>query len=41
MNNYGKLLNNLEYLNLTTIKNNLDKYIDLVNDKVLLILYMN
>ena len=33
MNNYGKLLNNLEYLNLTTIKNNLDKYIDLVNDK--------
>ena len=33
INNYGKLLNNLEYLNLTTIKNNLDKYIDLVNDK--------
>lgn len=33
MNNYGKLLNNLEYLNLTTIKNNLNKYIDLVNDK--------
>ena len=33
MNNYGKLLNNLEYLNLTTIKNNLDKYIYLVNDK--------
>ena len=33
MNNYGKLLNNLEYLNLTTIKNNLDKYIDLFNDK--------
>ena len=33
MNNYGKLLNNLDYLNLIKIKDNLDKYIDLVNDK--------
>lgn len=33
MNNYTKLLNNLDYLNLQNIKNNLDKYIDLVNDK--------
>lgn len=33
MNNYGKLLNNLDYLNLTKIKDNLDKYIDLINDK--------
>ena len=33
MNNYGKLLNNLEYLNLTKIKENIDKYIDLINDK--------
>lgn len=33
MNNYGKLLNNLEYLNLIKVKENLDKYIDLVNDK--------
>lgn len=33
MNNYTKLLNNLEYLNLTKMKENLDKYIDLVNDK--------
>lgn len=33
MNNYGKLLNNLDYLNLIKIRENLDKYIDLVNDK--------
>lgn len=33
MNNYSKLLNNLEYLNLIKVKENLDKYIDLVNDK--------
>jgi DNA replication protein DnaC len=33
MNNYNKLLNNLEELNLLQIKNNLDKHIDLINDK--------
>ena len=33
MNNYGKLLNNLEYLNLSKVKENIDKYIDLVNEK--------
>lgn len=33
MNNYSKLINNLEYLNLNKISENLDKYIDLINDK--------
>lgn len=33
MNNYNRLLNNLEYLNLTQIKGNLDKYIELINEK--------
>lgn len=31
MNNYVKLLNNLEELKLNNIKNNLDKYIDAIN----------
>ena len=31
MNNYVKLLNNLEELGLFNIKSNLDKYIDLIN----------
>lgn len=33
MNNYVKLLNNLEILQLEKIKQNLDKYIDLINNK--------
>ena len=33
MSNYNKLINNLETLKLTKIKENVDKYIDLVNDK--------
>ena len=33
MNNYVKLLNNLEVLQLEKIKQNLDKYIDLINNK--------
>lgn len=33
MNNYNKLLNNLDYLNLTQIRVNLDKYIELINEK--------
>lgn len=33
MSNYNKLINNLETLKLTKIKDNVDKYIDLVNDK--------
>lgn len=33
MNNYNKLLNNLEKLQLTKIKENLDSYLDLINDK--------
>lgn len=33
MNNYNKLLNNLETLNLLQIKNNIDNYIDLINNK--------
>ena len=33
MNNYTKLLNNLELLKLNKIKENLDKYIELVNNK--------
>ena len=32
MSNYNKLINNLETLKLLKIKNNIDKYIDLVND---------
>ena len=32
MSNYNKLTNNLETLKLLKIKNNIDKYIDLVND---------
>ena len=32
MNNYVKLLNNLEKLKLTKIKENLDSYIDLINN---------
>ena len=31
MNNYNKLLNNLEILKLSKIKDNLDTYIDLIN----------
>ena len=31
-NNYIKLLNNLENLNLEQIKNNIDKYLDLINE---------
>lgn len=33
MNNYNKLLNNLEELNLIKIKENINQYIDLINDK--------
>ncbi len=33
MSNYNKLLNNLEELNLIKIKENINQYIDLVNDK--------
>ncbi len=33
MNNYVKLLNNLEVLQLEKIKQNLDQYIDLINNK--------
>lgn len=33
MNNYNKLINNLEILKLNRIKENLDKYIDLINHK--------
>ena len=33
MNNYNKLLNNLEILKLSKIKDNLDTYIDLINSK--------
>lgn len=33
MNNYNKLINNLETLKLLKIKNNLDNYIDLINKK--------
>jgi len=33
MNNYNKLLNNLETLKLDKIKDNLDTYIDLINNK--------
>ena len=32
MSNYNKLINNLETLKLLKIKNNIDKYIDLVNN---------
>ena len=33
MNNYNKLLNNLEVLNLIKIKENIDNYIELINEK--------
>ena len=33
MNNYTKLLNNLELLELVKIKENLNQYIDLINEK--------
>lgn len=33
MNSYNKLLNNLEILKLNRIRENLDKYIDLINNK--------
>ena len=33
MNNYNKLLNNLENLKLNKIKENIDEYIDLINNK--------
>lgn len=33
MNNYNKLLNNLETLKLNKIKDNMDQYIDLINQK--------
>ena len=33
MSNYNKLINNLEYLNLLKLKDNIGSYIDLVNDK--------
>lgn len=33
MSNYNKLINNLETLKLLKIKENVDKYIDLINDK--------
>lgn len=33
MNNYAKLINNLDSLNLVQIKENLDKYVNLVNEK--------
>lgn len=33
MNNYSKLINNLDYLNLIKVRENLDKYIDLINEK--------
>ena len=33
MNNYVKLLNNLEKLKLIKVKENLDNYIELINNK--------
>ena len=33
MNNYNKLINNLETLKLIKIKDSIDNYIDLVNNK--------
>ena len=33
MSNYIKLINNLEILQLEKIKQNLDQYIDLINNK--------
>ena len=33
MSNYIKLINNLEVLQLEKIKQNLDQYIDLINNK--------
>ena len=33
MNNYNKLLNNLETLKLLKMRDNIDNYIDLINNK--------
>lgn len=33
MSNYVKLINNLETLNLEKIKDNIDQYVDLINNK--------
>lgn len=33
MSNYNKLLNNLEKLKLNKFKDNIDEYIDMVNNK--------
>ena len=33
MNNYNKLLNNLETLKLLKMRDNIDSYIDLINNK--------
>ena len=33
MSNYNKLLNNLEKLKLNKFRNNIDEYIDMVNNK--------
>ena len=43
MSNYTKLLNNLDTLKLFKIKDNIDTYINLINDKekILLIVFMN
>ena len=42
MNNYVKLLNNLEELGLLNIKASIDKYIDLIKSgNVLLMLFMS
>ena len=34
MSNYNKMMNNLETLKLLKIKENIDKYVDLVNAEV-------
>lgn len=43
MSNYTKLLNNLDALKLFKIKDNIDTYINSINDKekILLIVFMN
>lgn len=43
MSNYTKLSNNLDTLKLFKIKDNIDTYINLINDKekILLIVFMN
>ena len=42
MSNYIKLINNLEVLQLEKIKQNLDQYVDLINNKKMLLNhYMN